>query len=544
VPWSPHSGRGAESSVGLETARGDYLVYAGDRSLGGSVSELNAWSRQCRLLRTEVEDQLVDLLADAPEFQGETSRRQLVARAERLAGVPLQVPENPMRRQWFYGLVEECARGRTGLAHLGGSVRALADESSLAAGVTHLIDCWDTADTAATAVIPWQGSAEDGPGTRVVNVWDALRTTLSGWPAADVQPQFQLATEDRETAAPWYCDTGWQVFVSLVNRTATRGLPPPYLVFLDRLIHDNRLDRGLEPLVEIWIRRVATEHGCLAELEGMRQRRADPLVGRSPVHLVLRLEGAGPGRDRYDLFWCLERYRPRRVVDGGERHERLGRDEIEGVVSTVVRRAEQILSTTSDPLALEFVLPFELLDLDIEWWRKEERYGPSKPLVLDYSVTLRSLERLDLSEWHREWRRRWRHVELPADTVTYWCGPRTQVDGLGLEAELRANEQLIALVLSGPPRIGSRGMDELVAGLRTGIAGIIWRRLDGPAAAETDESLRGCLNGHRAADLPHAVRLLRLDAQRLPDDVRSGHLGRQLVLLWDDPLRIDVPGGT
>ncbi len=530
------------------------LVHSGDCPLGGLVLDLTEWPERSVEFRLRLEEQIVDLLDKMPGLQEESNRRLLADRTARAAEEPLQVPENQWRRLWFFGFVAECSRLRRGLGALRDSVRALMGQSGLAADLAHLVDCWYAADIAATAVIPWRSSTAGMRGARgrdirvlpagTVNVWDELRTALSGYLALDVRRDFQVATGDRETAPPWYCETAWQVFVHLVNRGTFPGLPPPYLVFLDRLIHHNRLEREVEPLVEAWVRWVATEHGSLAELDRLRGRRADEPVGRSPVHLVLRLEGAGPAPDHYDLSWRLERYQPRQVVDGGARQERLDRDELEGAVSTVVRQVERILSTTRDDLALEFVLPFDLLHVEVEWWRKEQRYGSHQPLALDYSVTLRSLERQEESEWHRVWHERWQHVELPAGMVTYWCSSLTPFDGLSLKAELRANLQLMVLVLSGPPRIGSRGMEELLVGLSAGIAGIIWRRSESHPAAETDESLRDCLNEHQMADLPRAAHRLRLDSQRVAVHARHHHIGRQIALLWDDPRRIDVPGGN
>ncbi|CAO5187652.1 conserved hypothetical protein [Frankia sp. AiPs1] len=518
------------------------------------MPDLTEWSEQRRELRLKLEEQIVDLLDKAPGFQEESARSRLAARAAQYAGEPLGVPESSLRRLWLFGLVEECIRLRRGLSVLGESVRDLLGRSGLSGDLAHLIDSWYTVDTAATAVIPWRDS---GPAewagrdretqvrqTRVVDVWAELRASFAKKQATDVQREFRYAVGDRRTTPPWYCDTAWKVFVHLVNWSALPGLLPPYLVFLDRLLHGNQLDRDVEPLVEAWVRRVATEHGCLVDLEALRARRADESSDRLMAHLVMRVRGSGPSPGRYDLSWYLERYPPREVLEGGDPHERLGRAELEGAVSSVVRQAERTLSHTHDELALEFVLPFDLLDLHVEWWQKEQRYGPDQPLALDYSVTLRSLEREEEREWHRVWRARWQPTGHPAAVVTYWCNAMADFDGRQLKAELQANEQLMTLVLSEPPRLGNRGMDELLVGLSAGMAGFIWRRADNHAAAETDERLRDCLREHRVAELPRAAHRLRLDSQQVPTHARHRHLGRQIALLWDDPLRLDVPEGN
>jgi vWA-MoxR associated protein C-terminal domain/Effector-associated domain 2/vWA-MoxR associated protein middle region 0 len=525
--------------------------------VGGFVPDRDEWWTRRGELRTDLEDQIVDLLCTAADFQSDSGRRQLVLRAERYAGYKIHVAENPIPRQWFYGLLAECERAPLGLGLLRKAVRALAPDSLTLAGIIHLIESWNAVDTAATALVAWPGPGAPSMRASMVDVWEELREHLALLPVTAVQVAFQLATDDRELAPPWHCFSAWHVFVHLIDRGRHPTRPDPYLVFLNRLVYSEILDRRASRLVEAWTRRIATDQGSAAGLDAVRRSQVTALEDRSPVHLVLEIDGAGAGSKRFHLCWRLERYRPRRVLGAGERREWLRRDELASAVSTVIRATERELASGTDDLALEFALPLDLLAVDVEWWRKEERLGPAKPLALDYSVTLRSLDRMNTPEWHRVWRERWRYVELPADLVTHWCVPaaapaddgKDDEDMLGLEARLRANEQLVALVLSEPPTVGSRGMTELLAGLRSGIAVVVWARgvegvTNAAEAPHTAHGLRAFVNKGRAADLPGGTRQLRLAAQHLTAAEQAAHPGGRIALLWDDPERLaDVPPG-
>jgi len=519
----------------------------------------DTWERRVRMLQAKLEEQAVDVLDETDILRSDESRRLLLDLTQQRTRFALQVSDHRIPRHWFFGLVRECVQDPEGLAALRDAVAAIARGSVAHAALTHLVECWETTYTAATAVLPWHADpeepamrrAEPSVSIQMVDVWDRLRAELAQIDAVDMLVAFQEATYHRDAVAPWHCSSAWHLLVHLVNRSGRPGEAEPYLVFLVGLMRRDRLSARLERLVEAWLRRLAVEQDSPAALDLLNTRSLGPgptghtgLDEPSPVHLVMRLETAAPGTDWYHLCWCLERYRPVRAVSGSGRLERLGRDYLEEAVSTLVRDVELALRDTSGRLILEFALPFELLDVEVEWWRKSQQYGPAKPLASDYMITLRSLERMYTTEWHRAWRARWRHVQLPAATVTYWCADEHATDLLTLEAQLQTREELTVLVLSGPPVAGSRGFIELLAGLRTGVAGIVWNRSNGDQRAAVEESLRAYVAAGTAADLPAGARRLRLAAQTATAAEQSRHLGRHLALMWDDPERFtDVPGG-
>jgi hypothetical protein len=502
------------------------------------------------VLRAEVEARIVDLLVGAPTMRSAASRALLAEWTQYYSRRRLQVPDNAFPRQWLLGLVREACAGEAGPAALRDAVAVIDPDSGAHAELARLVESWHSADLAATARIRWHGPASPGraaPAIDIVDVWAELSAELSTVPAETARAAFEEATVGRALTVPWHCSTAWHLFVHLTDHGGHPAEPEPYQLFLVALLRAGWLSPRLERLAEAWARAVATEHGTVvAALLPAPPPGPEP---DRPVHLVTRLEHAGPAGSRWRLSWALVRYRPTALVGAGNGTEGLGRDQLEPAVSDLVRATERGLSHSAGTLVLEFALPFDLLDLAVEWWHKTEPYGPSKPFATSYIVTLRSLERMQNPEWHRVWRERWRHVHAPAESVTHWCETSLDDDPLRLAARLGARPELVVLVLSGPPLLGTRGHDELVAGLSAGIAAIVWTRPDdGPQGAADDGALaaelRKYLGAGPAADLPAGAHRLRVDAQIRASDRPSALLGLRLVLLWDDPERFaDVHGG-
>lgn len=506
-------------------------------------------ARRVRALRAEVEAQIVDLLDSTPTVRSPASRTLLAEWTQIYSTRPLHVPDNAFPRQWLLGLVREACGEDAGPTALRDAMAVIDPGSSTHTELARLVESWQSAHLAATAQVSWHGPASPGqavPAVDVVDVWAELRAELSAMPAETAHAAFEKATLGRALTVPWHCSTAWHLFVHLTDHGGHPAEPEPYQLFLLALRRTGRLSPRLERLAEAWSRAVATEHGTVgATLLPSLPSESEP---DRPVHLVMCLEQAGPAGSRWRLSWALERYRPTAHVGASNGAEGLSRNQLEPAVSELVRATERGLSHSAGTLVLEFALPFDLLDLAVERWHRTEPYGPPKPFATSYIVTLRSLERMQNPEWHRVWRERWRHVHAPAESVTHWCETSLDDDPPRLAARLEARPELVVLVLSGQPLPGSRGHDELIAGLSAGIAAIVWTRPDdGPAATDDDAlaaELRKYLGAGPAADLPAGAHRLRIDAQIRASEGPSALLGSSLVLLWDDPERFaDVLGG-
>ncbi|MFL6075322.1 MAG: effector-associated domain 2-containing protein [Mycobacteriales bacterium] len=434
---------------------------------------------------------------------------------------PLQVRIHAQDRLYLIEIVRACAALPHGLRALGEVLDSLEPGSSATVETHRLIDEWYASG--------WI-SGED---------WSLLREALEGVTLPDLADLCRLATESRVPMMPAHCDCAWWVFVHLAGFNAGPHTLPPSLVFLDLLL--DRLEPSAADAVREVCLRWAREWGLAAELEVRHWRRP---LGESAVdaaYLVIELDPDGLDSQQYTLsHWYQNdphQWHPRR---GEDRTVRLG--ELEQAVENLIADMEAKWARSSAPVMLEFVLPWELLNSEVDWWPHESGTGRASPLAMDYSVVVRSLERLRTPRWHRLWRQRWRQfVHEPATSHMYWSRPSGEDYFTRLESELKSDESTVSLVLSEPPQhTGGHARKEIETALRSGLPIIIWHRGD-CSSAEFRTVVSSLAAEGGLGSLPERVRKLRMQALRLEPDQRGRHIGRHLTVLWDDPERLPEP---
>jgi hypothetical protein len=263
------------------------------------------------------------------------------------------------------------------------------------------------------------------------------------------------------------------------------------------------------------------------------------IIGLRPL-----LERA-PGSDALLSYW--RRVHPGDQLRGADRRIDLRNAEWE--VQSLIRQAESewayLLKTD---LALEFVLPRDLLDLRVERWRKAAFQGVGGVLGEDHHVVVRSLDRLNRRDLHGGWARRWDAFSKGSAGRVHWFPE----DG---RAHLLSDPPPAVVVLSAPPGArdahrARRQLDELAEALRVGVPVVLWDRRE-----QGDESfraaLRALLDRHDPRELPYVVKALRVassghDPEEPEKEAEEGCIvGRHVALLWDDPSRMPVaPAGT
>jgi nucleoside phosphorylase len=234
-------------------------------------------------------------------------------------------------------------------------------------------------------------------------------------------------------------------------------------------------------------------------------------------------------------YWIQHGAGPWRPEPGDATHTLLRR--AERVVADALRRAETAWREIEDPVAVEFLLPTELLHLDVEWWRTELASMAPSPLCVDYVVTVRSLDRMTADFRRRVWANRWNALWLePPSHRLYWGQLAHGGADIGAwDAGLRQDIALTSVVLSAPP-LDNGGRIELELALRAGVPVVLWDRR-APRSDEATTEIRELVRGD-PGELPERVRRLRVEAVRAGHDSNGQHLGRHLALLWDDPNRL------
>jgi hypothetical protein len=467
---------------------------------------------------------VVEALVEAGLAEDAQSRSLLIQSISNYLGHPLGVPQRSVGKDHLIELVNACAKIEGGLAALVRAVWMMRPGSPESDRVGQLVK-----------------------EPRVLDLLPAEELQrLREWLVQITFPQLPMLVH--RAAGPgvppaWSVASAWEAFCYLAEFNAGADGFPPALMFVELVARqvggdmstkltkwndDQACRLRLEP--ELWTRRA----------EGPSRVPAD-----SRLHLMIVVEPDGIDPNRYLLsHWRQDDPAEWPPARGETRMVTL--DELERRVDDLVVSAERAWSGLAAAVALEFVLPRELLNLPVHLWHKEHDSGDPRPLCLDYPIVVRSLERMRSLHWHRAWHQRWQtlmndpsaarvHFGQPADT-----GKRHRI-----AAVLSSDPRWVLMVLTAPPpRQPQQGPDELTAALRSGLPALVWH----PEASSgvLREIVTWLVEGDGLGDLPgraQASRQAFFQASVVPFDV---NIARDLVVLWDDPHRLvvlDQPAG-
>lgn len=326
------------------------------------------------------------------------------------------------------------------------------------------------------------------------------------------------------------------------------GIPRP-LVFVEHLAVKVRPQLAME--LRRWSDHQAARMGLAAELVAVRRQAAQTRdrsrpPPRSDAYLILQVRREGAVGDEYRLshwrqFGHFEEWSPVRGADA------VG--DLEAVkvrVAELVEEVEEEWARHRPNIRIEFVLPSEIINLDVDQWPWEKDSPIPEPVGCRYPVVVRSLERMTTLKWYRWWYDRWDELlSQLAETgavrreSAWWSRPATD-DGLReLTSAFARTPKLVSLVLSAPPSAETVGRDEVAAGLRAGVPLILWHR-EKCDSAEFVEIVESLLHGDDdSRDLLERVRLTR--AKAFGRGTVPGDVGEKLTILLDDPARVVVP---
>lgn len=343
-----------------------------------------------------------------------------------------------------------------------------------------------------------------------------------------------------------------EAFELLETLTGDSDGIPKAIVFVELLASMERPDLALR--LREWSERQAALIGVTEELRAARQRQ--PLAGgraalpmkpppQTPAYLVLLVQPEGVDGDRYRLsYWRQLDASAEWEPDRGKDYS----DDLDGIRQAVARLLEGVEEEWAHyqpHIFVEFVLPEELLNLDVDQWTWEIDPRIPEPIGCHYPVVIRSLERMAKQKWHRSWYRRWQELEKQLDTLGaiaadsgYWGMP-SEIDSVRhIMSTFEEKPALIALVPSAPPLARNVGAEQVAAGFRKGVPVMIWHRED-CLSEEFIAAVKTMLHGDDPHDVLERLRLMRLHGFAAGDSVT--HVGTRLTLLWDNPRRKVTP---
>ena len=325
---------------------------------------------------------------------------------------------------------------------------------------------------------------------------------------------------------------------ALSELTGPVGEPPPLLVFLHWLAQ--RSDGLVQDALRQWLAHFAERWRLSPDELVFPQPAAPPAPTRSS--LVVELQEDGPDPNTYLLSIAMEH-------DNGERtpleveDQPLTLDEVPGHLGQHLRRVTGRSLGPVGALTIEFVLPYELLSHPVDQWRISAGAATPLPLGAQYSVVVRSRDRMHSTIYHHRWSARWRFlrrhesdphaqsigfVQLTAGTA------QSLTTGLNNIPGGFTDDFPVCLVLALPMNRRAGDADRTRAlrqAVEVGLPVLIWCRLP-KASSQFIADMANHLRNRPVGDVPEVIQRLRQDAT-----VRSqpaDHLGQHICLLWDD----------
>lgn len=379
---------------------------------------------------------------------------------------------------------------------------------------------------------------------------DDIIRLLSEIPGLDPRSLWHAAAGELAQLPEQPLRTIGDVFDHLSELNADDGLPPAVALLEEAAaradeFHARLLHRRAEALASRLYaseplqrrRRKLTDAGTL---DASASNQGAGWDGSARPCLVIQVVPDGiDARRCVTNYWIQNRSGPWQPEPGGEAVEGLV-DALESVLEQFVQRAERAWRSSLEPIAIEFLLPTELLNMPVEWLSADLDSVVPAPLCATYEVVLRSLDRMRAEYHHRVWLNRWQVMwQAPGAHQVLW-GDGSNSDLTHWGAHLQFATETGVVILSAAPD-SEPGRRELGLALSAGVAVILWDRR-GPVGADDRPTIRQLAEGD-PGHLLQMLRQLRAEAATASPETASTHLGRHLAVLWDDPNRlIDLRG--
>jgi|GEM_PF-3180865 len=312
----------------------------------------------------------------------------------------------------------------------------------------------------------------------------------------------------------------------------------PLLNFVQKIAEKSNNQQVAEKLKE-WINKTVSDFGKPIEIK----KQADQPAQSLPIHLLVRLIPNPDNRNQkgQELFTVeIHSWKSLNDVECKNR--------IENCLLTDVRKKldEFILSEFDEDDAIqtiEFILPCELIGLDVDQWVMEE----GRILETTFGKVYRVLTRLDRHWLHRtrkkvhpslrqEWMKRWKlfndHAQTHESSVSWFCNHR-YYEPKKLCNCFAHSEIASCLVMTFMPSVLNDGIGLGHAILQAGIpVALCYRKyvnhIENPEIIEHE--IKSIISDKK--------KLLRLPDLIFEKRRQEQDIGNHLTLIWDNPERV------
>ncbi|MFI0408251.1 hypothetical protein [Actinomadura sp. 3N508] len=476
--------------------------------------------------------EIVAMLLDVSDLREPAGRSIVVHYIGEHVQAPLLLPDLPQPRYFLYNLVLACREIPDGLQLLVRAVEFVAGPTTAVARLKRMLS-------------PVRAHLEPVAESQIEDLLTGLRVP-------SITRLYMAATGNSIATVPFRLTDAWDAFSALLDHNTAPGKPSPHLIFVAMLLQTMQTQQSadssgteqawrlkkLRDWMTLHIEQLrAGGHDAQADyLDRMRDRSGALAAGADkPIYLIIQLEPL-PDLVEGEVTCRLSHWRQ---IHPLEWRPEPGEDRVVPLsavpeqVGALIHEAERSWAyELDDSLVLEFVLPLDMINLDVDQWTRDAPETPDPPpLGAEYEVLVRSQERLRALGLHRAWRRRWQVLVDAIDGITYWATAEEIGHPRPMGDQLLSNREIVACVLSCPPD-REPGRSELWKALRAGVPVVLWHRADG-LATEIREAVRQIVDRPDIRALPTDIMRLRGNAP--PADDHNARSALEVTLLWDDP---------
>ena len=307
--------------------------------------------------------------------------------------------------------------------------------------------------------------------------------------------------------------------------------------FVAHLIADDQIPPRLRQQLHDWLKQNVDD---IAQLLTQLKTETDP----EQFYLMVWVQPSQQKKNCYFIKAWLAIPRPSTQQESNYDYEpiSLANAEAEPVSLTQIPQLlKEILIQSSQKcamsdLTLEFFLPRQLLNHDVDRWEIEISEDLLIPLGVECSVVVRSEERLSPNyclkkkDWQKKWQRLKRLNHYPSSKLV----ASGDCAWNQLYVELRKEDILGCTLAKVPQPMGKESVFNVILG--TAIPLAIWVRCNLAhlnCSQELNQLLKCCIS-----ELPTTIKGKREAAFASHPHLRGLHIGSHLSLMWEDPDRV------
>jgi len=308
-------------------------------------------------------------------------------------------------------------------------------------------------------------------------------------------------------------------------------------LFVAHLIADDQISPHLQQQLQDWLKQNVDN---VAPLLTQIQAKTDP----EQFYLMVWIQPSQQKKNCYFIKAWLAIPRPSTQGESNYDYEpiSLANTETEPVSLTQIPQLlKEILIQSSQKcamsdLTLEFLLPRQLLNHEVDRWEIEISEDLFIPIGVECSVVVRSEERLSPNYClkKKDWQKKWQRLKR----LNHYLSSKVVASGdcawNQLYVELRKEDILGCTLAKVPQPTGKESVFNIILG--TAIPLAIWVRCNLAhlnCAEELSQLLSCCIS-----ELPTTIQGKRAAAFASHPHLRGLHIGSHLSLMWEDPDRV------